>query len=453
MSGQLTAVPVAPERFPLIGHAIPLWRHSLQFLLSLHSIGDIVRVDVGNRPIYFLTTPQLVRDLLRTQQDSFDKGFVFDRIRPLLGNGLVTSNGDFHHRQRRLIQPAFHHKQIAHYAEIMQRNAVELISSWYPHQTVPIAEIMYKLTLTTIAQTMFSTELGEKAVLEVQRSLPILMKDVIKRAVIPKPFSWLTFAINHRFDAAALRLRHIIDAVIQQYRTDNVNQGDLLSMLLAVRDEVGQGLTDEQIRDELVTIMVAGTETSATTLSWAIHELANNPISEQMLLQEINTVVGNRECTFADISNLGFTSRLLNETLRLHSPPLLMRRAIKPTTIGGFTIPIGTELAYSPYALHRNPELFPQPAQFDPNRWLPEHASQLPRGAFIPFGAGNRKCIGDGFAWAQMVITLITIINHWKLQHATGHTVREIPAGIVRPDALPMVVSRRVAVKSTVDTR
>lgn len=452
MTTTLESVPAAPHRLPLLGHALSLLPRPLGYLPTLRKTGGLVRVDLGSFSLYFLTSPQLVAELLRAPATNFDKGWVFDRIRPLLGNGIVTSSGEFHHRQRRLVQPAFHHARIAGYSDIMARNAQSMADSWRPGQTIAADQAMHSLTLATIMETMFSTRLSAAAVAEVHHSLPIVMKDVITRALIPRSLDWLPLPANRRFDAAATRLRDLIDDVILRDRVDDTDRRDFLSMLLRARftaddggptgtGETTEGLGNEQIRDELVTIMVAGTETSATTLSWVLYELARDSDLERRLHDEFVAVLGGRPCRIEDLRALPFAGRVLNETLRLHAPPLLMRRATTPIDIGGVTIPPGTELAYSPHALNRDPELYPEPLRFDPDRWLPERSAHLPRDAFLPFGAGGHKCLGEAFAWTQLNITLATLVRRWRFRIAPGHRVKEVPAGIVRPNALPMTVT------------
>jgi cytochrome P450 len=283
---------------------------------------------------------------------------------------------------------------------------------------------------------------GAAAVAEIHRSLPIIARGVIARALTPKLLDSLPIPLNRRFDDAAARLRRVIDDVIARYRSQAVVADDLLSMLLAARDaDTDDAMDDSQIRDEMLTLLVGGTETSATTLAWAFHELGCHPEVENRLRAEIDQTVGTRPVEVEDLPALEYLDQVLREVSRLHSLPLLMRRAVEPVEVGGIRFPSGTEFALSQYALHRDPRIYPQPRLFDPDRWAPGDASP-PRGAFIPFGAGNRKCIGDAFAWTEMAIILATVLARWRLTPVSGHIVREIPAAAPRPNAVLMTVNR-----------
>jgi cytochrome P450 len=443
----LGSVPRAPGRLPLIGHAWPLWRRTLAFLKSLRNTGELVRVDVGTLPVYFVTTAELTHELLVTKARSFDKGRLYDRTRSLVGNGLATSAGEDHRRHRRLMQPMFHQARVAGYAEIMAERARALADSWEPGQTVAVDKALFEFSVATLAETLFSTDIGRPAAEAFRRDVPILFKNMLLRAVTPKVMDRLPIPSNRQFDAATARLRQVIDDVIAAtHQSNDSGRTDLLSTLLAARDaDTGEGMSDEEVRDQLVTIMFAGSETTATTLAWAFHEIARHPEVEQRLTAEIDAVVGMRPIRFEDVPKLEYTRRVLNEVARLHAVPLLMRRATVPVVLGGVHIPAGTEIAFSLYALHQDARLYPEPERFDPDRWLPDQRTGAPREAFIPFGAGNRKCIGDAFAWTEMTITLATIAARWQLRPVPGCAVREATSAVAHPDRLPMTPFPRAA--------
>ncbi|MCY0928862.1 cytochrome P450 [Streptomyces sp. H27-H1] len=442
--------PVAPGRLPLLGHALQLWRRPIAFLESLREHGDIVRLDIGTWPVHVLTSPEHVHSVLVQRAQQFGRGRIFDRLRPVFGNGIVTTDGDFHRKQRRMMQPAFHRNHIAEYAEVMCRQAEAMSGSWTAGREISMVTEARGYAMASVAEMIFSGDLSRPAVEEVHRSLPIVLEGMLVRAVMPKSLDRLPIPYNRRFDGAAARLRQIIDQVIEQYRAEEKtargDRHDLLSLLLAgVDSETGSTMDAEQVRDEVIAIMFAGTETSATTLSWIFHELGRHPEVEARVHAEVDAVVGSRPVRPADIPALTYTNNVFQEALRLHSPLLFTRRALAPLTLGGISIPAGAELAYSPYALHRDPVLFPDPAVFDPDRWQHGASERARTHSYVPFGAGQHKCIGDSFAVAEILTAVATVASRWHLKPAPGVTVRELPAGIPQPSELPMIpVARKV---------
>ncbi|MFD3330054.1 cytochrome P450 [Streptomyces sp. NPDC058701] len=443
--GPAVQAPVAPGRLPLLGHALHLWREPIAFLESLRDHGGVVRLDIGTWPVHVLTTPDHVHTVLVQQAQKFGRGRVFDRLRPMFGNGLVTTDGDFHRKQRRMIQPAFHRHHIAEYAEVMGRQAEAMTSSWTAGREVSMITETRRYALSSVAEMIFSGDLSRPAVDEVHRSLPVVLEGMLVRAVMPKSLDRLPIPLNRRFDAAAARLRAIIDQVIAQYGAEGQDRGDLLSLLLSSTDpETGETMAAEQVRDEVIAIMFAGTETSATTLAWIFHELGRHPEVEKRLHDEVDAVVGDGPVRPADLCRLTYTNNVFQEALRLHSPLLFTRRSLVPLTLGGVSIPAGAELGYSPYALHRDPALFPDPTVFDPDRWQGDGGDRPRDHRYVPFGAGQHKCIGDSFAVAEILTAVASVATRWRLAPAPGITVREVPAGIPQPSELPMIpIARR----------
>ena len=445
-TAELTAIPRARGGLPLLGHVLKLKSDPLGFLRSLRETGDLVRVDIGTMPIYVATSASAVNEVMKTKGKYFEKGRLFDRVRPLVGNGLATAGGEVHRRHRRLIQPMFHKERLAMYTEVMSERAQALSDSWTPGQRIDVDQAMSEFTIEALAATLFSADIGRPAVDSVRRDLPIILKNMLLRAASPKILDKLP--IWNSFDNAAASMRSVIDNVVATTRANGQpDQADLLSVLLAARDaDTGEALTDEEVRDELVTILFAGTETVASTLAWAFHHLAENPEVEKLLVTEIEDVLGDRPVTFQDVPRLAAVQRVLDEVIRLHGVVLLMRRALEPIEISGFQIPAGAEVAFSLYALHRDPALYPEPDRFDPERWLPERRAERPREGVVPFGAGNRKCIGDAFAWTEATIALATILRRWKLRPAAGSkTPQEALASMAHPDHVPMEVLPRNA--------
>ncbi|GAA4931567.1 cytochrome P450 [Streptomyces coeruleoprunus] len=447
MSVDVQSIPRAPGSLPLLGHAWQLWRDPLGFLGSLRESGELVRVDLGTMPMYVATTARVVHEVTVRQSRSFEKGRLYDRVRPLVGDGLATASGETHRRHRRLIQPMFHHERIAGYTQIMSERALALTDSWTAGQRIAVEEAMAEFTIETLAATMFSTDIGRPAVEAVRRDLPVILKNMLIRAASPKFLDRLPVRANRDFDAATENLRGVIDEVIATTRTSGLtDRPDLLSVLLAARDaDTGEVLTDTEVRDELVTILFAGTETTASTLSWAFHELARHPDVEKRLVAEIDEVLGDRPVTVEDLPKLAGVRRVLDEVIRLYGVTLLMRRTTVPVELAGHALPAGAEVAFSLYAMHRDPDVFENPDTFDPDRWLPERKAAVDRHAYIPFGSGNRKCIGDAFSWTEATIALATILPRWQLRPVPGHTPKAAASAMAHPDHVPMTVHPRGA--------
>ncbi|MFE7558391.1 cytochrome P450 [Kitasatospora sp. NPDC057500] len=436
-------VRIAPHRLPVVGHALPLARETLPFLRSLHAAGDLVRVDIGPLPVYFVTTPGLFHQVLVKDAHSFARGRFFARTRRLLGDGLATSDGENHHRQRRLMQPLFHQSRMPYYASVMTRHLQALTDSWRPGLEVRVEEEMMNTAIGIIADAMVSCDLGPEAAAEIRHCMPVLDRTIVTRALMPRWLDNVPIPMNRRFDSAADRMRRTTDRLIAEHHSADAHD-DLLSWLLTAHDSAtGKRMSDLQVRDEITTILGAGSVTTAHTMAWVFHELARYPEVERRLHAELADVLGGRPATYADIPDLEYTGRLIQEVQRMYSPPLGTRRALTALRIDGVRIPPDTEVGFSLYALHRDPRLYAQPDRFDPDRWLPERSRQLPRGAFIPFAAGYHRCIGEFFARTEMALTVAHIATHWRLRPVPGHRVRPVAALVPRPDRLPMTVLAR----------
>ncbi|MDI3387084.1 cytochrome P450 [Streptomyces sp. B-S-A8] len=436
-----SAIPRVPGAIPLAGHALKLVRDPFGFLKSLAAHGDLVRIDLGTMPLYVATTAELVHEVTVGQARSFEKGRFFDRLRPLAGNGLANANGEVHRAHRRLIQPMFSKDRIAQYTTVMSRNAQTLADSWSADQEIELEHEMAQFAIETLASTLFSTDIGLPAVEAIRTNLPIALRNLLVRAASPKFLDRVPIRPNREFDTAAANLRQVIDEVIATgRRTGHTDAGDLLSLLLAERD-----LSDVEVRDELSTILFAGAETTAATLAWTFHHLALHPEFDAQVVAEIREVVGDRPVTVEDVPKLVALRRVLDEVIRLHGVTMLMRRTTQEVELGGFRLPAGAEVGFSLYALHRDPRFFPDPDAFDPDRWLPERQAEagLHRSAYIPFGAGNRKCIGDQFAWTEATIALATLLPRWRLVPSTGHVPKEVVSAVPHADRIPMTVQPR----------
>ncbi|MGW1177558.1 cytochrome P450 [Kitasatospora sp. NPDC002543] len=439
------APPVAPGRLPLLGHALELWRRPLEFLDGLTAYDPIVATHLGPKPSYLLTGPDLVHRVLVTDAASFAKGRSFDKLRPYLGNGLATSQGAFHLRQRRLVQPAFHHRRITHYVDTMARFAAERAASWRPGQVVDVTRQMLELSLAIVTSTLFSTALDAAAAAEIRRALPVVLRGMYTRVLDPTDL-WHRIPTpgNRRLADAHARLRRVIDHLVRTERADPAGERpDLLSMLLDARDaDSGEAMTERQLHDELITLLVAGTETAAGGLAWLFHELGRNPLVDERLHQELhdrNAVppTGDR------LPELDYTRRVVDEALRMRNPGgITIRRAVVDVELGGYRFRRGTEFIFSALVLHRNPRHFPHPRRFDPDRWLPDRPA-VPRGAFLPFGAGHHQCVGESFARTEMLTVAATVAGRWRLVPVPGVRVRGVMTSTNHPDNLLMRVEPR----------
>ncbi|MEV4560807.1 cytochrome P450 [Kitasatospora sp. NPDC049285] len=439
--------PLAPGGLPGLGHGLRMRRGGLlAFLESLSAHGEVVRIGLGPHPAFVVTTPQLVRQVLVGEARSFHKGRLFDKARPFLGNGVMLSDGDFHLRQRRLVQPAFHRQRIEGYVRIMAEGAAATADSWRAGRPVDVPAEMYDLVIAVLGRTLFSTELGGWAALEAQRSMPVIQEVIARRTVSPLTFlERLPTPGNRRFDQAIHRLRGVLDRVVAEARADRTDRGDLLSMLIAARDaETGEAMPDEQLRDDLVNILAAGMESTTHSLAWALHLLGAHPEHQLRVREEIDQVLAGRAPAVADVPRLHHLGNVVKETLRLYPPAgLFMRRAIAPVELSGIPFPTGTEVIVSPYLMHRHPGLFPNPDRFDPDRWDRPETADLPRGAYLPFGMGNRLCLGDTFAMTEIPVVLATLLARWQLTPSPGCDVRPVPAVTISPSPFTMLPHAR----------
>jgi cytochrome P450 len=408
-------------------------------------LGDIVAIRLGSKPAYVVNSPELVRRMLVAQAPAFEAGLLLEKVKPFVGNGLITLRGSDHTRHRRLLQPAFHHSSIARYVEVMRQLAAERVCSWREGQQVVADVEMMELATAVVGKTLFSMELGRDVVDEVVSLMPMLLEGVRKRLMAPTELlEKLPTAGNRRFNATIRRIHQVVEDIIAEYRRSGSDHADLASMMLSARDEqTGEGFTDVQVRDEALTMLAAGTQTTATTIAWALHILSTNDDIQQRARAQIREVLGDRALTFNDIERLDYIRRLLTETLRLYPPAwLLSRRTVCEVTLGDHVLPPGASILFSPYALHRDPRTYPDPDVFDPDRWIPERAKSIPRPAFIPFGAGNRQCLGEGFAWVEATVVLTVILQQWRVRPVPGQIIRKVALATLVPSRLPLLLDR-----------
>jgi pentalenene oxygenase len=436
-----------PRPLPLLGHALRFRRQPLEFLESLRPLGDLVTIRLGTKPAYIVNSPDLIRRILVTDATAFEAGgALLEKVRPFIGDGLITLRGATHRRHRRMLQPAFHHSRIARYAEVMRRLAATRADSWSDGQQIVADVEMMELAMAVVGRTLFSMDFDRDEVDEVVTAMPILLDGVRKRVLAPTDLlERLPTTDNRRFNTAVRRIHEVVDRIIADYRRTGLDHGDLASMMLMARDEeTGEGLSDGQIRDEVLTMLAAGTQTTATTMAWALHTMSVRDDIQTRAYAEIRDVLGDRDAAAEHLQRLDHLRRLLTETLRLYPPAwLLSRRTSREVTLGDHVLPPGASIFFSPYSVHRDPSTFPDPDRFDPDRWLPDRARDVPRPGFIPFGAGSRQCLGEGFAWMEATVVLATILQRWRVRPVPGQTIRKVALATLVPSRLPLILERR----------
>lgn len=442
-----TLSPPGPRaRFP--GHTLLQFaRRRLPFLVeSAKQYGDIVFFKVGNERIYLFNHPDLIRDVLVTNQKNFTKSRALVRAKRVLGEGLLTSEGEFHLRQRRLAQPAFHRDRIAVYGLSMVGFAERTRSRWSDGITLDVHDDMMKLTLAIVAKTLFSADVEREAA-EIGEALTTTF-EAFNIGVLPfsEFLEKLPLPYLKRFEAARARLDATIYRIIDERRATGADTGDLLSMLLLAQDTEGDGggMTDTQVRDEAMTIFLAGHETTANALSWTWYLLSQNPNVEARFHSEIDAL-GDRLPKPEDLARLPYTRMILAESMRLYPPAWAVgRRAINDFEAGGYTIPARSMVLMSQYIMHRDPRFHPDPERFDPERWRPEVAAARPKFSYFPFGGGTRICIGEQFAWMEGILILATIAQKWRLRHLGSSPPAIEPRITLRPEgSLAMRVESR----------
>jgi cytochrome P450 len=389
--------------------------------------GDLVHFRIGPQHVYVVLRADLIREVLVTHQKSFKKGPGFERARMVLGDGLLTSEGDFHLRQRRMLQPAFHRRRLAGYGEIMVEEASALGATWEDGDVRDVAADMTRLTLRIVTRALFGTRIDEDA-------------RVIGRSVteVGDFFDYLTIALLPLLLRTPLpRVRRFLRGIdelnaatarVIATRRDHAAEGDgdLLTLLLEARDTEGDGtgMTDTQVRDEAVTLITAGHETTANGLNWTWYCLSQHPEVEEPFHAELDEVLGDRSPSSADAPSLVYTEALLLESMRLYPPAWgIERRALRDESIGGYVIPAGAAVLLPTFVCNRDARFYPDPLRFDPSRFLPEAASTRPDWAYPLFGGGTRKCIGVGFALLETKLVLAELGRRWRLRLDPAHRV------------------------------
>lgn len=451
-AGQKT--PPGPRGNFLFGSLIDIRRDPLEFLTGLTHYGDIVKFRFFMWDGFLLNHPDHIKHVLVTNNRNYNKqALAYQMLKPLVGEGLLTSDGDLWLSQRRLVQPAFHRQRINTFAEIMTTSTAEMLSRWQSipaGQAIDISEEMMRLTLSIVGKSLFSQDIGAEADV-VGRSFSFANEYIATRtrSFFAPPLNWPTPG-NRRFHAARNELQAVVRAILAErrqahrreaYRREAHPSGgtgshaDLLDMLLHAVDEgTGQGMTDQRLQDEVMTLLLAGHETTANALTWTWYLLSQNPPAEQRLHAELDQVLGERLPTLDDLPRLPYTRMVIQESMRLYPPAwIISRKCIAGDILGGYPIPPGGIVELSPYLMHRHPGFWPDPERFDPQRFTPQAVEQRPAFAYFPFGGGPRLCIGRDFAMLEAQLVLATVARRFRLRLQPGHPVELEPLITLRP--------------------
>jgi cytochrome P450 len=419
------------------------------FLDAADRFGDIVHMKAGPYHGFLVSDPAAIKHVLQDNARNYHKSPLYDRLRDNIGNGLLTSEDAFWLRQRRLAQPAFHRQRLTGMADAMVACTEQMLERWdgiaSRGDTIDIVAEMMRLTQSIIVRTMFSTDLGATSEI-VNRTWPIINRRIGETFWSTKLETSLPLPANRRFWRALRELDAVVYRIIADRRQGRRDEPDLLSMLLDARDEdTGAGMTDRQLRDEVLTMLLAGHETTSLALSWTYYLLSQHPGVEREIAGEVDSVIGDARPAFAHVERLVCTRRAIDESLRLYPPAWgFSRRALEDDEVGGYHVPRGSLVFLIPFVIHRRPKLWPDPERFDPGRFGPGHESARPRFAYIPFGGGPRGCIGHQFAIVEAMLIVASIARRYRLELLPDQNIKPEPLITLRPSpGIRAIVKRR----------
>ena len=450
-------LPPGPRGLPIIG-VLPAVRRNptAAFMSAARHFGDVVYLRIGPRRGYLITNPVDIRHVLQDNARNYHKSPLYDKLRVSLGNGLLTSEDEFWLRQRRIAQPAFHRQRIATLASVMTEAARDFAAEWQTNASaglpVDVAEEMMRLTRTVVLRALLGADLGPFAG-KVDDAWTIINQHIGESFWSLGLTEKLPTSSYRRFQAARAVLQGAVDHVISQRRRSPSDRGDLLSMLISARDEeTGEAMTDEQLRVEVTTFLLAGQETTSLALTWSWYLLSQHAGAQRRLEQEIDTVLNGRPPEYIDLVNLSYTRMVIDEAMRLYPPAWgFSRQALADDELGGYQLPRGWLAFVIPYVLHRLPAFWEQPEAFDPERFLPERSADRPKFVYLPFGAGPRQCIGNQFALIEAQIIIATLTQGYRLHLVPQHRVEPWPLITLRPRfGMPMIIERRAVGSSPV---
>jgi cytochrome P450 len=450
-------LPLPPRRRPdnfLTGSLSSFRRNLLEFMSETAAeVGDVAAYRLGPRQVVLVSHPDAIEQVLVHDNRQYHKHYALNFLRPLLGNGLLNSEDEYWLRQRRLMQPEFLRHRLETYGRGMVDRTQSFIADWKHGQVCDLHAEMMRLTLAIVAQTLLDVEVSAGVFHEVEESLEIVLEDFRRRfqAAIPLP-PWVPTPRNMRVNRATRRLKDIVSEIIAQRRSEATPGGDLLSRLIRARDEGdGAGMSDEALRDEVMTLFLAGHETTAVALSWTWMLLAQHPNVEAQLHQELGRVLGGRTPGVADLPNLKFAECVIRESMRLFPPVYAIgRMPLTDVEIGGFRVSRNTAVVLPQWVVHRDSRWYDNPLAFQPQRWLTPRS--LPKYAYFPFGGGPRVCIGNQFAMIEATLVLATIAQQFRFDLDPSQTITPWPTVTLRPlEGLTATIASRNSIPNATE--
>lgn len=445
----------SPKGQFLVGHTLQYMRDPLEFMTRItREHGDMVRLQLADTTAVHLANPRDISEVLRGHPHDFIKDRLTKILEPVLGWGLVTSDGDLWRRQRKLIQPAFTHQAIQRYGEVMVDLTEAKGSTWKVDQDFDLRAEMMALTLEIVAKTLFDADV-QKEVTEVGHQTEVVMDYYLDPTKWIRFREWIPTPSTLKFKRAVRRLNEIMYQIIQMRRESGQDPGDLLSFLLKAQDDEGTGMTDKQLRDEAITLFLAGHETTALTMSFTFFLLAENPEIDRKLGEHLAEVLGDRPPTPADVPKLTYVDWVIKESMRLYPPAWgIGRELLVDAEVGGKMFPKGTQFLMSQWVTHRDPRWFDEPEVFKPERWDHDLIKTLPRGAYFPFGDGPRVCIGNHFAMMEAILLLASISRRFRFERIDQGPLSLTPSITLRPSkGLSFIVRKRCATVGGVATK
>ncbi|MFD5798912.1 cytochrome P450 [Streptomyces diastatochromogenes] len=432
----------APGALPGLGHALRVWRAPLPFLRSLSDQGDLVRIRLGRKPVYLVCHPELADQVLRDSR-AFDTGGPGkDEMRVLFGNGILTCPNATHKRVRRVVQPALQRARIARCISTMVATVDAMTSAWRSGAPFDVTREMTDMAATTGVRVMFSAQITEHYRDEVDACLKEINQGVYDEVLTSAlGVRWLFPHRTRRFHRTLARYRRAVDEVIRAYRRSGTEHADILSALLAAHDDADEPMSEREVRENVINMFTAATAAGpASTMAWALHLLDRHPDIARRVQHELDSVLGGGPPDEAAVERLELTRQVVLETLRLYPHGWLITRCVAtPVELAGQVLPPGTSVVVSPYQMHRQPHLFPDPERFDPDRWT--HGTPGPRGAYIPFGNGSRQCPGKNLALTEILVVLARVLQNWTLHGQAAPPGLAAPRVDMMLEAPPLVMT------------
>jgi len=419
---ELREPPLAGGGVPVLGHGLKLVRDPLAFMSGLREYGDVVRLKLGPKTVYAPTTPALTGALALSPDFKID-GPLWESLEGLLGKeGVATANGPRHRRQRRTIQPAFRLDAIPAYGPVMEEEAHALTERWKPGETIDCTSESFRVAVRIAARCLLRGDYMDERAERLCVALATVFRGMYRRMVVPLgPLYRLPLPPNRKFNRALADLHLLIDEIVAERRASGQKPDDLLTALLEAKDENGDPIGEQEIHDQVVAIVTPGSETVASTIMWLLQVLAEHPEHADRVRDEVESVTGGRPVAFEDVRGLRHTNNVVVEAMRLRPAVwILTRRAVTDTELGGYRIPAGADIVYSPYAIQRDPKSYNGNLEFDPDRWLPERVKDVPKHAMSPFSTGNRKCPSDHFSMAQLSLITAAVATKYRFEQVAG---------------------------------